>query len=136
MYCKRPEYTGESQSCFIYFLAQPAIFVSSPGPFRFCFASAFWNDRNKLEYFLKEKRLTGLYQNQNFGQVALELYFAEALSNLPQFGSEQTMKMNTTSQLEWNSSHAGELISQCAFRKGKCIQNLQFLKYKLNQEEI
>ena len=44
--------------------------------------------------------------------------------------------MNTTSQLEWNSSHAGELISQCAFRKGKCIQNLQFLKYKLNQEEI
>ena len=46
----------------------------------------------KLGYF-KEKRLTGLDQNQNVGQVALEFYLAEALSNLPEFGAEQTMKL-------------------------------------------
>ena len=52
----------------------------------------------------KEKRLTGLHQNQNFGQVALEFYLAEALSNLPEFGSEQTMKIEATDD---------ELISLC-----------------------
>ena len=44
----------------------------------------------------KDKRLTGLDQNQNFGKVALEFYLAEALSNLPEFGSEQTMKFEAT----------------------------------------
>ena len=44
----------------------------------------------------KEKRLTGLHQNQNFGQVALEFYLAEALSNLPEFASLQTMKFEST----------------------------------------
>ena len=38
----------------------------------------------------KEKRLTGLDQNQYFGQVALELYLAQALSNLSEFGLEQS----------------------------------------------
>ena len=38
----------------------------------------------------KEKRLIGLHQNQNFGQAALKYYLAEALSNLAEFGSEQT----------------------------------------------
>ena len=36
------------------------------------------------------RRLTGLHQNQNFGHVALEFDLAEELSNLPEFGSEQT----------------------------------------------
>ena len=44
----------------------------------------------------KEKHLTGLHQNQNFGQVALEFYFTEPLSNLPEFGSEQTVKFEST----------------------------------------
>ena len=44
----------------------------------------------------KEKRLTGLQQNQNFEQVALKFYLAEALSNLPEFGSKQTMKFEKT----------------------------------------
>ena len=38
-----------------------------------------------LDISSKEKCLTGLHQNQNFGQVALEFYLAEALSNLPEF---------------------------------------------------
>ena len=64
----------------------------------------------------KEIHLTGLHQNKNFGQVAIEFYLAEALWNLPEFGSEQTMKFestfwNTTSRIK--SSNAGELISQC-----------------------
>ena len=49
-----------------------------------------------MDIFSKEKRLTGLDQNRNFGQVALEFYLAEALSNLPEFGSEQTMKFEAT----------------------------------------
>ena len=86
-------------------LAQTAIFVSSPGPCKFCFARAFWLiATNSVGISSKEKRLTGLHQNQNFGQVALEFYLAEALSNLPEFGSEQTMKYETTSRLpKWNS---------------------------------
>ena len=51
---------------------------------------------NSVGNFLKEKRLTGLDQNQNFEKVALEFYLAEALSNLPEFGSEQTMKFEAT----------------------------------------
>ena len=42
------------------------------------------------------KGLTGLDQNQNFGKVVLEFYLAEALLNLPEFGSEQTMKFEAT----------------------------------------
>ena len=44
----------------------------------------------------KEKRLTGLDQNQNFEQVALEFYLAEAPSKLPAYGSELTMKSEAT----------------------------------------
>ena len=68
----------------------------------------------------KEKRLTGLHQKQNFGQVALEFYLAEALLNLPEFGSEQTMKFESTYEhfnnvAAWiESSQARELISQCS----------------------
>ena len=51
---------------------------------------------NSVGIFSKENRLTRLHQNQNFGQVALEFYLAEALSNLPEFGSEQTMKFEST----------------------------------------
>ena len=80
----------------------------------------------------KDKRLTGLDQNQNFGQVALEFYLVEALSNLPEFGSEQTMKFEATYehnvQLEWNSSHTGESISQCGDPLVHYIQNMQFLR--------
>ena len=46
--------------------------------------------------YSKEKRLTGLDKKQNFGQVALEVYLAEALSNLPEFVSEQIMKFDVT----------------------------------------
>ena len=47
---------------------------------------------NSVGISSKEKRLTGLDLNQNFGKVALEFCLAEAVSNLPEFGSEQTMK--------------------------------------------
>ena len=49
-----------------------------------------------LDISSKEKRLTGLRQNQTFGQVAPEFYLAEALSSLPEFGSEQTMQIEAT----------------------------------------
>ena len=60
------------------------------------FCQCVLNDRDKLGYFLKTKVLTGLHQNQNFGQVVLEFYLAEALLNLPEFDSEQTMKFEST----------------------------------------
>ena len=49
---------------------------SSPGPCKFCFAHAFWMIATNLGISSKEKRLTGLHQNQNFGQVAFEFYLA------------------------------------------------------------
>ena len=61
------------------------------------FCPSVLNERYLLSISSKEKRLTGLRQNQNFGQVGLEFYLAEALSNLPEsFGSEQTMKFEST----------------------------------------
>ena len=60
----------------------------------------------------KEMRLTGIHQNKNFGQVAIEFYLAEALWNLPEFGSEQTMKFESTyrnTTLRIKSSNAGEI---------------------------
>ena len=54
---------------------------------------------NSVVISSKEKGLTGLYQNRNFEKVALEFHLAEALSidsNLPEFGSEQTMKFEAT----------------------------------------
>ena len=60
------------------------------------FCQCVLNDRDKLGYFLKEKRLTGLHRDQNFRQAALESYLAEALSNMPEFGSERTMKFEST----------------------------------------
>ena len=90
--------------CLISILAQEAIFMSSPGPCKFCFASAFRMILTNLDISSKEKCLTGLHQNQNIGQVALEFYLVEALSNLSEFGSEQTTKssrdLKTTSWLE------------------------------------
>ena len=59
------------------FLAQAAIFVSWQGPFKFCFASAFWMVATNLSISSKEERLTGLHQTQKFGQVALDFYLAE-----------------------------------------------------------
>ena len=68
-----------------------------------------------LDISSKEKCLTGLHQNQNFGQVALEFYLAEALSNLPEFGSyrlevELTFEHNVAASMK----SSGELISQCS----------------------
>ena len=53
-------------------------------------------------FFLERRTLQVLfctcvrYQKLNFRQVFLEFYLAEALSNLPEFGSEQTMKFEAT----------------------------------------
>ena len=60
-------------------------------------AHAFLSDRdNSVDIFSEEKSLAGPDQNPNFGQVALEFYLAEALSNLPEFSLEQTMKFEAT----------------------------------------
>ena len=67
----------------------------------------------------KEKGLTDLDQNQNFGKFSLEFYLAEALLNLPEFGSEQTMKFEATYTHNVAACYVGDLISQCGdpFRK-------------------
>ena len=53
--------------------------------------------RDKLsEYFLKRQAPNRTQPKPEFRKVALEFYLAEALSNLPEFGSEQTMKFEAT----------------------------------------
>ena len=116
-------------------LAQAAIFVSSPGSCKFFFPVwlAFWMIATNLVISSKQKRPAGLDQNKNFGQVALVFYLARRFRTCLSLVQNRLWNlrrhMDTTSRLEWNSSHAGELISVH-------IQNLQFLSTKVNQKEI
>ena len=103
------------------FLAQAAIFISSPGPYKFCFARAFWIiATNSVVISSKAKGLTGLYQNQNFEKVAHHIWprhFRSCLNLVQKRLWNLKRHMNITSRLEWKSSHAGELISQCRSAK-------------------
>ena len=80
-------------------------FYLEPRTLQVLFCQCVLNDPD-LDIFSKEKCLTGLYQNQNFGQVALEFYLAEALSNLPgELWFIQTIKFEAYPVLALIRSH-------------------------------
>ena len=66
------------------FLAQAAIFVWSPGPCKFCFASAFWMiARNELGYFLKRKAPNRTPLKPEFWASCSRVLFGRGILNLP-----------------------------------------------------
>ena len=74
-----------SLNCLISIFSAGGYFYLEPRTLQVLFCPCVLNDRHKL-----------LDQNQNFEKVALDFFLAEALSILPEFGSEQTMKFETT----------------------------------------